>query len=139
MANRTNAKDVLRRYATGDRDFRDLSLRGQSFKNADLSGADFTEADIRGTNFSEATLCGTNFTKAKVGLQRRWVVGVLAIVFALSALASFLSHIVILLVSYSVALLVQIPVSLELSSLRLSLALDRYLPYTPTLSLELSL
>ncbi|ERN42634.1 putative low-complexity protein [Rubidibacter lacunae KORDI 51-2] len=91
MANRTNAKEVLRRYAAGERDFCRFNLRGQSFKNADLSGADFSEADIRGTNFSEATLCGANFSRAKAGLQRRWVVGLLAIAFVLATMAGILT------------------------------------------------
>ncbi|WP_040654607.1 pentapeptide repeat-containing protein [Rubidibacter lacunae] len=101
MASHTKAKDVLRQYAAGERNFRCLSLRGESFKNADLSGADFSKADIRGANFSEAKLCGANFTRAKAGLQRRWVVGLLAIVFTLAALAVILFLFMALLIAYS--------------------------------------
>ncbi|EKQ69198.1 putative low-complexity protein [Leptolyngbyaceae cyanobacterium JSC-12] len=84
------ASEVLRRYAAGDRDFRRTSLRGQHFKGQDLSGADFSEADIRGTNFTHANLKGTNFTNAKAGLQKRWVLIQLLLVFLLAALAGVL-------------------------------------------------
>ena len=68
------AKEVLRKYKEGDRNFRGVNLRGQSFKGQDLSGADFSEADIRSANFSNAILRGTNFSGAKAGLQRRWAI-----------------------------------------------------------------
>ena len=41
------ASEVVNKYATGERDFRNANLRGLSFKNQDLSGADFSGADIR--------------------------------------------------------------------------------------------
>ena len=68
------AREVLKRYAAGDRDFRRVSLRGQSFKGKNLSGADFSDADfsdadIRGTNFAKATLVDVSFRKANAGHQ----------------------------------------------------------------------
>ena len=85
------AAEVLRLYEAGRRDFRGENLRGQNFKGKDLSGADFSGADIRSANFTNANLTGANFTQAKAGLQRRWVIGLLALSFLLSAVSGFLS------------------------------------------------
>ena len=79
------AKEVLRRYAAGERNFQRVNLRGQSFKGQDLSGADFSEADIRGTNFKNANLQGANFTGAKAGLKKYWKFNTGLIVFSLVA------------------------------------------------------
>lgn len=55
------AREVLARYQTGERDFRNLDLRGQSFQRQNLTNADFSYADIRGANFAGANLTGAKF------------------------------------------------------------------------------
>ncbi|NEO22131.1 MULTISPECIES: pentapeptide repeat-containing protein [unclassified Moorena] len=84
------AKEVLRRYAAGERDFRRENLRGQSFQGEDLSGADFSEADIRGANFKNANLTETKFCKAKAGLQKRWAIVVLLVSWIASGLSGII-------------------------------------------------
>ena len=69
---RLKAKDVLRLYAAGERDFRGTILRGCNFRGADLSGADFTGADIRSAKFVNATLQEAMFCYAHGGLQKYW-------------------------------------------------------------------
>ncbi|NEO74169.1 pentapeptide repeat-containing protein [Moorena sp. SIO3H5] len=85
------AKEVLKRYAEGQRDFRRVNLRGQSFQGQNLSGADFSEADIRGANFKNAILIATQFCKAKAGLQKRWLTIVLLVSWITSELSGMAS------------------------------------------------
>ena len=61
------AREVLKRYAAGERNFQGVNLRGQSFNGKDLKGADFSEAKLQGANFIGANLTGANFTGAKCG------------------------------------------------------------------------
>jgi uncharacterized protein YjbI with pentapeptide repeats len=101
------ASQVLQQYKKkGRRDFKGVSLRGQSFVKQDLSGADFSQADIRGANFSHATLTGTNFAGATAGLQWFWV----AVQWVLALLMSALSGI---LASYSGVFVVATSLSVE--------------------------
>lgn len=84
------ASEVLREYAAGKRNFRHVTLRGQSFKDKDLEGADFSATDIRGTDFTGANLTKANFTQTKCGLQQHWATGLVIVSLALSALSGFL-------------------------------------------------
>ncbi|WP_088240236.1 pentapeptide repeat-containing protein [Calothrix rhizosoleniae] len=88
------ARELLRRYAEGERDFCRANLRGQSFKGENLSGADFREADIRSADFSNANLTGANFRGAKGGLQKRWAISLVGVSFLLSAVSGYCSSIV---------------------------------------------
>ncbi|NEP30235.1 MULTISPECIES: pentapeptide repeat-containing protein [unclassified Moorena] len=85
------AKEVLRLYTAGERDFRRKNLRGESFQGEDLSGADFSEADIRGANFKNAILRETQFCKAKAGLQKRWVIVLLLLSWVISGVSGITS------------------------------------------------
>ena len=97
------AKELLRLYQAGERNFCGENLRGQSFQGQDLSGADFREVDIRGANFSRANLIGSKFTSATAGLQRRWAVSLVIVTWFIAVvsglLSGFVGHIVGLLFS----------------------------------------
>lgn len=85
------AKELLRLYQNGERNFVGANLQGQSFQGQDLSGVDFSKADIRGTNFSDAKLIGVNFCRAEAGLQFRWVVVFQLFIFLLAVFSGFLA------------------------------------------------
>ena len=78
------AKELLRLYQAGERNFSGENLRGQSFKGQDLSDANFTGVNIHGANFTQTILRGANFTGARAGLQTPQKIG-------LAAASSFLS------------------------------------------------
>lgn len=64
-----NVRELLKRYAAGERDFRcvDLSAkkrRGARLVDADLSGADLSRANLSRTNLSGANLSGANLIGA---------------------------------------------------------------------------
>ncbi|MFN9659806.1 MAG: pentapeptide repeat-containing protein, partial [Cyanobacteriota bacterium] len=47
---RLSQAEVLRRYQSGERDFRGVDLSGLRFRGESLAGADFSGADLRGTD-----------------------------------------------------------------------------------------
>ncbi|NEQ38164.1 MAG: pentapeptide repeat-containing protein [Okeania sp. SIO3I5] len=84
-------REILQLYQQGERSFQGANLRGVSFKGKDLSDADFSFADIRGTNFRGANLTGAKFCGAKAGLQKRWVVVLLAGAFVLAGISGLIA------------------------------------------------
>ena len=87
---RLKAKDVLRFYALGERDFRGVNLRGCNFRGANLSEADFSGADIRSTQFVDATLKSVKFCGAHGGLQTQWFLVQMTLVIVVATLVGFL-------------------------------------------------
>ena len=67
------AKELMRLYGQGERNFQGANLRGDSFQGQKLEGADFSHADIRGTNFAGADLNNAKFVYAKAGLPLYWI------------------------------------------------------------------
>ncbi|MEM9149229.1 MAG: pentapeptide repeat-containing protein [Cyanobacteria bacterium P01_F01_bin.3] len=89
------AKELLRRYRTGERDFRRVDLSGESLRGINLtginlSGANLNNTDLRGTNFTDTMLVGTQLCEAKTGTQRRWFISILLFSCLLSVIAAVL-------------------------------------------------
>ena len=97
-------REILQLYQQGERNFQGANLRGLSFKGEDLSDADFSFADLRGTNFRGANLTRAKFCGAKAGLQKCWVVVLLASAFVLVSMSSFFnlftSYFILLIFDY---------------------------------------
>jgi hypothetical protein len=91
------AKELLRQYAQGERNFRGRNLRGVCLAGKDLSDADFTRADIRGTDFSNTNLKGASFVKTIAGLQpsHALILGITLILLAaiLGSLSGFVDRV----------------------------------------------
>lgn len=89
------ARELLRLYRQGKRDFCGVdlsgeSLRGMNLKGIDLSGANLSGTDLRGTNFMQAQLVGTEFAYARTGTRRRWIIPIIVVVLVALSLITFL-------------------------------------------------
>ena len=60
------AQEIKKKYESGERDFRNLDLRGESFAEFNLSGANFADCNLREADFTNCDLTGTNFAKARL-------------------------------------------------------------------------
>jgi hypothetical protein len=58
--------ELIRRYQTGERDFRHVVLVKATLGGANLAGADLSGADLRWANLIRANLSGANLTKANL-------------------------------------------------------------------------
>lgn len=65
-----NAKEILKQYAAGVRDFCGVDLSEENLNGANLSGADFSEANLSVANLSGANLSGANLSRAKLNVTR---------------------------------------------------------------------
>jgi uncharacterized protein YjbI with pentapeptide repeats len=88
---RLKAKEVLRLYTAGERDFRGTILRGCNFRGANLSGADFTRARIEGTIFSQANLRNSIFDKAISGTTKAGLTLRVLLLLALTVISGYTS------------------------------------------------
>lgn len=66
----TSAKELLERYAVGERDFTAAKLAGVNLEGATLTDANFQNATFESANLSYATLAGANFTGATLAHAR---------------------------------------------------------------------
>ena len=60
------AKEILNRYAAGERDFTGFDLRDSYLRGLNLSGANFSGAKLSRANLSGADLSGAHFFGAKL-------------------------------------------------------------------------
>jgi uncharacterized protein YjbI with pentapeptide repeats len=80
-------EEVLKAYASGERNFRGVDLRGQLFRGENLSEADLSKADLRGTDFSNAILRRTKFIGVRAEPRGQSIIfqAVIAVFLALMA------------------------------------------------------
>ena len=64
------AKEVLRLYENGERNFCNIDLIRADFRGTDLSGSNFQGANIRSANFTNTDLKETNFTGSRAGIAK---------------------------------------------------------------------
>jgi len=57
-------KELLERYAQGERDFKEVNLQNVDLQGTDLRGNDLCHTDLQGANLSWADLQGTNLSRA---------------------------------------------------------------------------
>ena len=64
--NTFTVEELQQRYASGQRNFAKISLRGVSLKGADLRYINLKEADLSNSDLSDAILYGANLEKANI-------------------------------------------------------------------------
>jgi len=60
------ADDLLRKYANGERNFRNITIRNVDIIDANLEGADFRSSDLSFSYFYNVNFKGADFTNAKI-------------------------------------------------------------------------
>ncbi len=61
-----DADKLIQRYNSGERNFRDVSLREADLRGVDLSGADLSGANLYGADLRKANLSGADLRKANL-------------------------------------------------------------------------
>ena len=64
--NTLTVDELIQRYASGERNFANISLKGVSLKGADLRYINLKEADLSNSDLSDAILYGANLEKANI-------------------------------------------------------------------------
>ncbi len=67
------------------------NLKGANLKEANLKGANLSHTDIRGADFTNGSLEDANFSNATAGLQKRWAVFLVCILWIIAGISGFLS------------------------------------------------
>ena len=65
-----NVREIIKKYAAGERDFCGFNLSELNLSAANLSGANLSEANLSVANLSGANLSGTNLSRAKLNVAR---------------------------------------------------------------------
>ncbi len=65
-----NAREIIKKYAAGERTFSGANLAEVNLSSANLSGADLSEANLSVANMSGANLSSTNLNRAKLNVAR---------------------------------------------------------------------
>ncbi|HEY9741181.1 MAG TPA: pentapeptide repeat-containing protein [Coleofasciculaceae cyanobacterium] len=65
-----NVREILKKYAAGERDFTAANLAEMNLSGVNLSGANLSEVNLSVANLSGASLSGTNLSRARLNVAR---------------------------------------------------------------------
>ncbi|MBP0013636.1 MAG: pentapeptide repeat-containing protein [Roseofilum sp. SBFL] len=82
------AKELIKLYSLGRRNFQGINLVGQSLASQGLPDINLNGANIRSTNFKEARLDNAQFCKVEAGQSYSWIIGLTIFSITLAAIAT---------------------------------------------------